>query len=104
MTPLNQTKDSILLDEFNDFFFDSKTMVQEANDILSEEVRTGRMISGEYTSDVWAFICDTRHTMVTVSFQEVSEPLSFFEKDNELFVSVIKCWIATLIPKYSIEM
>jgi len=103
LTQAKQINDDILIEEFNDFYFDLENMMNIADDILSEESRLGRMISGDFSSDVWEFICDTRHTKVSLSFSEVSEPILFWDKDNEIQLLAIKCWITTLIPKYSIE-
>lgn len=103
MSVIIDDNETLLIDEFNDFFYDLVTIEEEVTGILSEEIRTRRMIKGNFDSEEWVFICDTRHTKVYFSFNEISEHLSFRTKDVETQVKSIKCWIGTLIPKYNIE-
>ncbi|MEE3953435.1 site-specific integrase [Peribacillus frigoritolerans] len=103
MSVIIETNETLLVDDFNDFGYYLVNIEEEVNGILSEEARTGRMFEGNYDSKEWGFISDTRYTKVYFSFNEIAEPLSFWIKDVEMQIKVIKCWVATLVPKYSIE-
>jgi integrase len=103
LSVLIDKNESILLDEFNDFIYDLNNIEDEIYNIITKEIHSGRMVQGNFDSEVWGFICDTRHTNIDFPFYEIEEALSFWSKDVELQVKVIKYWIVTLIPNYSIE-
>ncbi|MEG7938145.1 site-specific integrase [Bacillus mobilis] len=90
------------LDEFNDYTFNLENIVEQAKVIISEEVRAGRMIEGEFNSDKWRFISITRHNTLHINFGE-SPKIPSLQNGITKKITAIKCWIATLIPNYSIE-
>jgi integrase len=91
------------IDEFNDFRFDLESMVQQATEILDEQKTKNLMFAGDFESDEWHFICDTRHTKVYFNFKATREKLKFLDANSDRLILSLKCWIATLIPARSLE-
>lgn len=91
------------IDEFNDFRFDMESMIQQATEILDEQKEKNLMLAGDFESDEWHFICDTRHTKVYFNFKTTREKIKFLNANTDRLIFSLKCWVATLIPTRSLE-
>ncbi|UAL48787.1 hypothetical protein K7887_07610 [Sutcliffiella horikoshii] len=89
------------IQEFNDSKFDLDSSIEIAKEILLQEMNEFPLSECNFTDNTWK-LESLEQGRRWLNFDELKETIYFNKEINtDLFVSVVKCWSASLIPSMS---